>query len=96
MTGTSMATPIAAAYAALVLEFVRQEDDTRNGKTPYLKESKRRIEENPRGHITKIFKNLMSVPSDSKTLHLAPWKFLKDIKSRTKIAENLWETICSS
>ncbi|KAE9971489.1 hypothetical protein EG328_005540 [Venturia inaequalis] len=73
MSGTSVATPVAAACAALVLEFIRQKDDARSTK---LVEIRKAMRENMKDNIERIFLDLMT-EKDGDYHFLVPHKLLK-------------------
>ena len=59
-SGTSASTPVAAAYAALIMEFTRQEDDTTEGKQEYRKLCREKLEQDVWEGMEKIFKKISS------------------------------------
>jgi hypothetical protein len=59
-SGTSASTPVAAAYAALIMEFTRQEDDTTNGKLEYWKQCRKKLKEDVLEGMEKIFEKISS------------------------------------
>lgn len=87
MSGTSVATPIAAAIAALVLEFVLQEvesDDILKELYPHLKRYDGMVE----------ILSQMSQPHHSGYHNIIPWKLLKNEYGRGlvtgQIKRSLW------
>jgi len=77
-TGTSIATPIAAGIAALILEFINQPDKPKDW--PYLKKSLEKFEVDHNDRMTRILE-AMSGTEDSKefgkTRYIVPWSWLK-------------------
>jgi len=77
-TGTSVATPIAAGIAALILEFINQPDKPKDW--PYLKKSLEKFEVDPNDRMTRILE-AMSYTKDSgefgKVNYIVPWSLLK-------------------
>jgi len=76
-SGTSVATPIAAGIAALVIHFLRQPDEF--GKEPYLKESLDEFELDPRDKMKKILVCMSEEcigPKHDTLRFVQPWKIL--------------------
>ena len=77
-TGTSVATPIAAGIAALVLEFINQPDKPND--LPYLKEILEKFKVDPNDRMTRILEAMSDVKNSAeygKIRYIVPWSWLK-------------------
>jgi hypothetical protein len=90
-SGTSVATPIAAAIAALVLEFTRQIE----GKTgpQLLQQCAKDIAQSPRDRIKRIFRGLSETNENSNGRYVVPWMFLDYRKGRSHAARKIHESL---
>lgn len=91
MSGTSVATPVAATCAALVLEFIRQRDDARSNKLAQVRKAMR---ENMKDNMERIFMDLMT-EKEGDFHFLVPHKLLKrhpdsDGKERDEVAHTIY------
>lgn len=89
MSGTSVATPVAAACAALVLDFIRQKDD--KGRST-LAQVRKAMSLNMKDNMERIFIDLMT-ERDGVFHFLVPWKLLvgaRDLEGRDKVAHAIY------
>jgi hypothetical protein len=80
-SGTSVATPIAAAIAGLALEFLRQPDEPNEPK--YLTLSLEEFESDPRNNIKKVFLQMCDERTGHKNgvlRYVYPWELLTSQK----------------
>ena len=84
-SGTSVATPIAAGVAALILEFMRQPDKEadrpdKEADWPYLNKSLKKFDVDPTGQMTRILTAMSDSTSSTalrKVNYIVPWTLLK-------------------
>lgn len=90
-SGTSVATPVAAAIAALLLEFTRQADEV--DAPNLLRQCAEDIAQSPRDRMKKIFRALSERNKTSSGRYVVPWIILNQNNGRRKAATRLHECL---
>ena len=91
-SGTSVATPIAAGIAALIMHFLRQPDELDREREPYLEESLDEFEQDPRDKMKKLLVRVSGEctgPNHDVLRFLQPWKVLTTAPSEKEASPRL-------